>query len=368
VITTPCSLLTSLCLASLCTAPAAQLGDTLPYQGELQRFELDWATGEIKRTSGGFNPGEDAPLITYANDFTVGLYFPAPGPDEHVDWGVKNGNSSGFMSSFELAYGTSTLDTSVGGPGAAFTVTLYSGTLGFCNPNDPGTVVGTFVFSGLPSSPDGFAYGFGMTVDLSSASLPMPDGPIGIGYSGGDGTSGPMLIQVGCCNTGTVDAVDVHKAPASQGPCKQTGYYSPQGNTSFYLTITEDSAGATASATINNGNGVNQVAFNPTNNPVLGTTWQSTVSYTLSTVLSAVAYSAAPATPSPFPLGAPGELLIPIVPLPFLQISTTGQHAIPIPADPIWTGTKLYTQALRVEFLPPTLLEPLNGIDLVLGL
>lgn len=361
------ALFAALAALSWCPSAEAQSQELLRTQGAPIHFTYHWATGQITRGSGPPASSADVPQPSYANDTFSGLYLLAQIGNELIDWGVKSGGLGGMMTSFDLSYGASVLDTSVGGPGAKFNVVLYSGMIGNCAPGDPGVVIGEFPFTGLPSSPDGNAYVYNMTVDLSGAPLQFPDGPIGISYHNSGGGVGPMMVPIGCCNTGTKDRVDKYKYPATQNPCKGSQGYTPAGNTSYHLVIYEDPAAGTATATINNGSGVNALDFQSLSLPVLGTSWLSSVALLPSTAVTVVAYSAIPAAPSPFPFGA-GELLVPIAPLPFLQFTQDGNHSLGIPASPTWSGVPLYTQALRVNLVPGLLsMDALNGIDLVIG-
>ena len=346
----------------------AQSAVARPVQGAPIHFTYHWATGRLTYTQGPPASGPDVPQVSYANDTYSGLMALGLGMgNELIDWGVKSGGLGGSVSSFEVGYGAFVLDTSVGGPGAQFTLTLYSGMQGWCNFNDPGTAVGTFPFSGLPASPDGNPYAFWMTVDLTGSPVQLPDGPIGLGYANSPGGMGPMMVPIGCCNTGTQDYVDEYTFPAVSSSCLATWQYQPFGNTSWHLVINEDPAGSAAKATINNGSGVNPLDFQPLNAPVIGTTWQAQITPTPTTALTVIAYSASPSQPAPFPFG-PGELLVPLTPPPFLDISQTGNHSLAVPASTSWVGVALYSQGLRINVVPGLLaIEALNGIDLLIG-
>ena len=160
----------------------------------------------------------------YVNTDTAGFTFLPDPVEELIDWGILGGTMttkcaglSPIVTNFDFAYATSTTDTSAGGPGAALTLTFYTGYSGFGD--DSGNCpVATFSFAGLPGfsgSSTGFGVAYFVSVDVTGGGeFLMPDGKFGYGYRG-DGNTGPLLCLTGDGaggaepSTGNVDRFDV---------------------------------------------------------------------------------------------------------------------------------------------------------------
>ena len=108
----------------------------------------------------------------------VGLYTTplASGAETIVDWGILGGTASTLCSEItsiatrlDFGYATTALDPSVGGPGAALTVSLYTNYSGF-GVDSGNAPVASFAFTGLPGvsgATTGGGAGFFVGIDLS---------------------------------------------------------------------------------------------------------------------------------------------------------------------------------------------------------
>jgi hypothetical protein len=115
-----------------------------------------------------------------------------------------------------------------------------------------------------------------------------------------------------------------------------------------------------------NGSNVNPVAYSCATLPVLGTTWQGTITTTPNTVLTALVFAPAGVLSAPVPLFG-GELLVdPSASL--IAFTSAGSYSLAIPTGPSWVGVTLASQGVRLEQVGPTLgFVPLNGQQLILG-
>ncbi len=136
---------------------------------------------------------------------------------------------------------------------------------------------------------------------------------------------------------------------------------------------------AMASCTVRTGSGINPLGFDCVTNPVVGTTWESTIDLT-PTIGSMAQFTAVvtglggPAS-GVFVMG--GQELLVSPPL-VTDTSVTGVHSIDVPFDASLIGVPVFTQGMRFESV--LLMTPsgvsmtgerpvlLNALDLVLGL
>lgn len=226
-------------------------------------------------------------VFCYVNTDTVGFYTsPDPG-HEYIDWGILGGTQtttclglSDIVSDFSFAYATSSLDTSLGGPGAALTLTFYTGWQG--QGTDSGNCpVASFAFSGLPgfsgtSTGIGSVYSF--TVDVSGGNeFCMPDGRFGYGYRG-DGKTGPLLCLTGDGAGGpeplTGNEDDFEEwVPDTKGVFIPHFISQPMGFLSWYGTIARaDLSGTPAQLVLRDGGGTNKPGSLNASGAALGTT------------------------------------------------------------------------------------------------
>ncbi len=121
----------------------------------------------------------------------------------------------------------------------------------------------------------------------------------------------------------------------------------------------------TATCVVRTGSGTNPSGYACVTNPVVGTTWRSSIPTTPTTVGTWIALSttAIGGLPTAF-----GELLIAAAPAP-VMIAGNGSHAVPIPTLASLVGASLSTQGVRVDAPAGTpVVALLNAVDLVLGL
>ena len=214
-------------------APTKLAREPLPTR-PVQRMVYDYARQKVERH--GVPQKRFSATYCYVNTDTVGFAIPTTFGTEFLDWGILGGTAttkccglSDIVSGFTFAYGTSTLDTSIGGPGAALTLTFYTNFTGFCA--DSGlSPVASFSFTGMPGysgASSGVAATYAFSVDLSGGfEFCMPDGRFGYGYRG-DGHTGPMLCWAAGGSggpepcTGNWDVFDIW-APDTQGVCLGT--------------------------------------------------------------------------------------------------------------------------------------------------
>jgi hypothetical protein len=277
----------------------------------------------------------------------------APG-EELLDWGVKDCNGTGMVQCLTIAYRTTAVDTSFGGPGAALSFGLYRNTRGF---NRNGVQIFRQTFVGLPGVPPGTgthdaAFVF-LTIDFGTTPISLPDGPIGWGYLLLDNAdpataTGALLVTAPNTATGVIDALDVFSpGPASTGTYTGTYNFSSVCNhppccphASTYLQITEVPPGGLQY----NGSGTNPMVLSEVLPPRLGQAWVSNIDLTgqptgTDSLLWVSVASLATPIASPY-----GEILIDpaqrITPV-FVSGSL---HVIPVPNDPALNGLVLHTQ------------------------
>jgi len=360
--------LAGLATMALCWSASAQHLDPLHYDGDLGRYTYDLESHQSAPTAP--NTGIDALVTSFANTGTSGFFaLPALG-EEWVDFGSHAG-LSGWISGIQIGYGTLALDVSAGGPGAAMDISIYSD--GSTTTPQGGCVLATEVIrlslTGLPGSTTGGAAGYIVDIDIGSAAARLGSGFLAWGYTNADGNTGPLLINVGCCGTGTSDAFDIYSpGPATAGNCAGTFAFSTPGIASFYLALTEDDGSTPASSVSRNGSGTNPNVFTETASARIGTAWDTHVDasgFPLA-VLSAIALSSRQGTPIPAP--GLGEILVDVLPPnPFLiwMDGLLSDHWIPVPNDTGLVGVVLYTQAAIVEATGAITLT--NALDITVG-
>ncbi len=360
--------LSVLALLTMVGIASAQSPPVAPVSGEVQHYTLDLESGAIFE---GAPATPDASVVSFSNTTMSSLTYPQFPFQEDVDWGVKASGLSGLVDSIRIGYATSALDPSVGGPGAALIVRLYSGTTGNCatNPGEPGTLARALHLSGMPSSKTGAIVPIVLTIDLGDDAAFVPDGPIGWSYETLDSKTGPLLIVVGIDNTSTVDKLDSYAIlPTLPAIC--TGSFNVQfaGVSSFYLALSEIDNSTPASATVRNGNDVNPLDYVVTHLPVVGQSFQATIGVDPSVPISILALSEFSSAGVPNPFG-PGELLLALDPyVPIIDISN-GAHSLLVPVDVSMLGKPVYTQGFRVEIDTngDVVFSARNGVDLVVG-
>ena len=369
--TAPSRSFTVLSLLSLLTAGlSAQHARTLSGQqregfgaGTPVHLVYDYETGELTRSTATLAPSLGGPsgsigaaAACFANDDASFPWAKFPATDELVDWGVKSCAASTFIESFTMAYGSTALDTSLGGPGAAFTVRFYEGTTGN---GVLGQELARFDFSGLPASTTGGAsFPYVLTVRIPRQSFCMPDGPIGWSYQNADGQSGPALIFAPNPALGTQDAFDWYTGPAANGNLTGTVKFQNSTDASFFM-ILEENAGTQRAARVPIFFLVSDELV--TNDlPVLGSPIRMDVLGSAPLTAIGVSLRSLPPTTTPF-----GELLIDLAALAApLSVRSGGSHDFTIPKDLTLVGQIFYTQGAQIDAAGITLT---NRIDFLPG-
>jgi hypothetical protein len=287
-----------------------------------------------------------------------------------LNWGFKFCPGASLLRRFTFAYRSEALDTSAGGPGAAFSFALHRGATGF---GDPGTEIFRRTFTGLPSrgapaSDDVVYFPFGQsapmvffTIDFGVEPLPLDDGPFGWSFLQLDGDTGPVLVRAPRALLGTFDAMDIYgPGPAVAANYLGTFNYGGCDGTSLcanmFVQLDEIRNDEVASSTVVNGSGVNPVSLSEVLPARLGGTWAASVSATPPSganppaTLLFVSASALPAVATPWGevLVHPGLRLAPPIP-------GEGGYALAIPADVTLAGISFHAQAALVPPTVPTL-------------
>lgn len=261
------SLLTGLALAGFAFAANAQTPEVLGTSNlkrvtSVKPMVYDFANKKVVRN--GVPQKRFIATFCYVDTDTVGFFTSTTAGTTFIDWGILGGTAttqcaglSNIVSNFNFAYATSSLDTSVQGPGASLTVSFYTNWTGFCA--DSGNApVATFAFTGMPGfsgTSTGIGSGYAFTVDLSGGfEFCMPDGRFGYGYAG-DGNTGPFLVQTGDGaggpepTTGNLDVFDIW-VPDTSGVCLGSFFFGgpPNDFSSWYGQVAR--ADLTSSATV----------------------------------------------------------------------------------------------------------------------
>lgn len=284
------SLITSaLALAALSAVGTAQSKvSPLAVQGTPGHATINMATGELTRDT----QDKAATLVTiWTNTDTSGYYSTwSPNPAEWLDWGVISTTSgSDIVGQYSFGYATTSLDTSVFGPGASLCTNFYAGTLGFCAESGAGVIPvanGAICWSGLPgTTTTTVAAGWLVTVTLTGGfEFQLGAGPFGYGMTMLEGTTGPLLCYAGngaggADGNGQIDVFDVYVPDVASGTCGSYFFGGvPFNFSSWYLWIaTADGTATIASCTFYCGSNINAGGFTVNTNAVLGGNFTATV-------------------------------------------------------------------------------------------
>lgn len=241
-------------------APTPVLGQRLKTGGTpvVGNYDLDTGAVELltsnaaRLAAGCFNNSFDDDLYADA------LLYP-PG-FELFDWGVKGCGKSELVDRIRIGYASTAKPVRQGGPGAVFTLRLYSDATGN---GQPGRLVKEIPLSGLPAAglePSGLLIPSYVTLMLGSESFVLPDGAIGWSYENADGKSAPLLVDV-VPSTGTANAYDVYQpGPASAASYQGTFTLGPGGSSndpkenSFHIELFQNDVLATVAPIPGQGN------------------------------------------------------------------------------------------------------------------
>ncbi len=279
-------------LVLLGTAGSSQTGTAAELRrasGPPQRASLRLATGELVRSRRSPDSLRAAGLaVCWANTDFAGFYAPCgAGPtDEWLDWGIVSASTgSRIVGAIQFGYGTSALDPSLGGPGAALTMRFYDGAVG--GGMDGGLAAdAVFHLTGLPGSPDGInPVWWVLDLDLTGGSeFLAAGGALGFSLTGDDddtaghSRTGPLLCQAGDGAggpdaNGQVDFFDIW-LPDTLGTYDGTWNFggAPYDFASWYMAIftADASAGPFATSVIRNDSGDTNPRVYACTPPVLG--------------------------------------------------------------------------------------------------
>jgi len=275
-----------------------------------------------------------------------------PGEDL-LSWGTKRCSGASLLRGFTLGYKSSAASVDRGGPGAAFSIALYSGSTGF---GQPGTEIFRRTFTGLPS---GLADTILLTLDFSTDPLPLADGAFGWSYLQIDGATGPVLVVAPKPILGTRDALDIYRpGPAradnyvgtfNYGGCQVPGTFAPCAST--WMQLDEILPSELALSAELNGSGVNPQILHELLPARLGHVFAAAVDFPTPSSQPVVAtlllVSNALGTPRTTRFG---ELLVDLDQQRIPPILGRGSYSFAIPAERVLVGTRVYLQA---AVLPP---------------
>ena len=280
-----------------------------------------------------------------------------PGEDL-LSWGTKRCSGASLLRGFTLAYKSSAQSVDRGGPGAAFSIALYSGTTGF---GQPGNEIFRRTFTGLPT---GLSDAILLTLDFSTDPLPLADGAFGWSYLQMDGFTGPVLVAAPKPILGTRDALDIYApGPArasnyrgtfNYGGCQTPGTFTPCAST--WMQLDEILPSELALSAELNGSGVNPQILHELLPARLGHVFAAAVDFPtpgsqpVVATLLIVSNALGTAQTTRF-----GELLVDLDQQRLPPILGRGSYSFPIPADRALVGTRVYLQAAVLPSFVPRL-------------
>ena len=351
------------------TMPPALKGNTTP-----KRSTLHLASGEL--TPGAQEAGGVNLITAFSNTDTSGFFSSFTVGAEHLDWGIiTQDTGSDVVGSFSFAYGTRAKDPSQGGPGASIGLQFYDGTQGFCA-DSGSTPTATFSFTGLPgttSSGTGSAF-YIIDVDLSGGfefSHPGVGNAFGFSQVKRDDFTGSLLCyagdgQWGPDANGQYDLFDIYETDVQSGICLGTFFYGgpPFDFSSWYLELNSVDATSSVQASATTRNTTNPNVYAPLSAPVIGGTYQATVSSSCGGGLVALGVSTGTDT---FPT-AVGDLLLDANSLffvgPFPFVNGIVNISWDVGVDLSQAGLFFATQTIELGCMDPQLH---NAVDLILG-
>lgn len=293
-------LLSAAALLALGSSLGAQLDATGPQDlSAPTHFFYDLETGTVTYDSSDQKDGTGYVERFVNNDQSgrAGFRGAVFDQEELLDWGVLTTDTgTDIVSRFTFGYATTTLDDSLGGPGANITIRFYQGATGGCA--DAGRVpVAEFALTGMPGSEDGLPKGFVSTILLTGdEAFCLASGAFGFGFTSSDTTTGgffdatvPLLCEAGDPfgnpmmdpdTNGQVSRFNTYEPSVELGVCTFDGDYGGGVDDASHLLILEspDLTGApVAQATFRNGLGTNPAGYSVALPPVLGSFFSASV-------------------------------------------------------------------------------------------
>jgi len=380
------SLFTAFAGLAIASLSSAQVQEVRPVRKVASKdyASYDLNTGRVNKSA---SAKRAIATFCYSNSDTAGG-FGSPSEmniETVIDWGSMGGTAttlcsglSDIVTGFNFAYATSSVDTSVAGPGAALTLSFYEDYRGF-GVDSGNSPIATFAFTGLPAfsgASTGIGSGYFFTVDLTGGfEICIPDGWFGFGYASpeasldmnGFANSGPIMCFAGGAGgalyegpTGNLDGVD------SWLPDTDTGVWSgnfwfggaPLNFTSFYLSVSKADFSGSPSTVGTRNAGTNTSSYTAST-ILLGGTFTAGVDLGIAGKATSALFAFD--TAFTFNLGPAGRFLLaldiggsgelfsgagifPTTPgLPFAGVDG---YALPLPKNVTFCGLILFSQAI----------------------
>ncbi len=328
---------------------------TYDVQNDRVRIARPASLGELAL---GSQPCFDNSQINFPDD---PQYVVANSGEDVLNWGSKLCPGASRLRSFTIAYRSTAIDVSQGGPGAAFSLALYTGTTGF---GQPGTEVFRRTFTGMPAdgAPAGptVQYGFidnsepmvFFTVDFGTEPLPLSDGAFGWSFLQLDGDTGPVLVVAPKRLLGTFDALDIY-SPGPATPARYVGTFNYSGSppANMWIQLDEIANNEVARTTVQNGSGVNPILLSEIFPARIGHVWAARINATVPGIHSPPYTLLLTSAAAAGPLASPyGEVLIDAAQL--LRRPQLGEagYTFAIPAETSLVGFRFFVQGV---VLPP---------------
>lgn len=304
-------------------------------------------------------------------------YVVANSGEDVLNWGTKLCPGASRLRSFTIAYRSEAVDVTQGGPGAAFSLALYTGTTGF---GQPGTEVFRRTFTGMPANgaPAGptVQYGFILpepmvifTVDFGTDPLPLSDGAFGWSFLQLDGDTGPVLVRAPRRILGTFDAMDIYSpGPATAATYVGTFNYSGSPPANMWIQLVEIANNEVAQSTVLNGTGVNPLLLNEILPARLGQVWAARINATVPTIYSEPYTILLTSTAASSPTASPfGEVLVDTAQL--LRRPQLGEagYTFSIPPDTSLVGFRFFVQGIVLPPIAAPAIQLTNALSVRVG-
>lgn len=283
------SLITSgLALAALSVVSSAQSQLTpVPVQGPLHRAIVDASTGQLTKDSGD----KAANLVTtFVNTDTSGWYSRSTTRvEEWLNWGTLASPVTDRVGSFQFGYATSSLHTSIGGPGVSIMTNFYSNVSTWCGMSGGGTTPDfSYTWTSLPgASSGGGRNGWLITAGFGTAGgFQLANGTFGYAMGLIDFASGPLLCYAGTAlggadANGHDDVFDIYVPDVATTTACGSYWFGgvPSNFSSWYLVLNQLDNAPAASHSMYCGSGVNPTGYSISAEAVLGGTFTSTLAH-----------------------------------------------------------------------------------------
>jgi hypothetical protein len=304
-------------------------------------------------------------------------YVVANSGEDILNWATKRCPGADRLRKFTIAYRSEALDVTQGGPGAAFSIALYTGSAGF---GQPGTEVFRRTFTGMPGydAPESptvlYPYPDAeplvlVTVDFGTEPMPLSDGAFGWSFLQLDGDTGPVLVRAPRQLLGTLDAMDIY-SPGPATPATYVGTFNYGGSPSanMWIQLDEIATDEVANSTTFNGTGVNPALLSEILPARIGHVWAARINATVPqiyaspyTILLTSAAASAPIA-SRF-----GEVLVD--PAQFLGRPQFGEagYSFALPPDTSLVGFRFFVQGIVLPPIASPAIRLTNALSVRVG-